>query len=1110
MLRLILGRGKSGKTSVIMEEIRTAAGKDGRKKILIVPEQYSHEAERYLSLCCGDSISLYGEVLSFSRLCGRVFQTVGGGGASLDAGGKMLVMELAVKSAAGKLKIYGGISRRPEFLKELIAASDEFKTCRVNTEKLWDAGESASGSIGDKLHDLALILGSYDAIAARTALDPRDRMNIARDKLEESGIPDNSDIYIDGFVDFSAQEMAIIEEFIRLGSNVTVALSCDGIGDNSDIFKFSGETARRLVNTAEEFGVKVETVYKDGRDGFNRDEFACIEKGFYDPDYCAPSGTNAGAVKLVSLPEPSAECEYIAGEILKLIHRGTCRYRDIAVMGRGFDEYEGLIESIFGRYGIPVYLGRKADIMQKPILMLVSSVLDILTDNWSYDSVFRYLKTGLAGISPSDCDILENYVIAWNIRGRNMWCGGKDWDFGTEGYKGKSDDDRLAEINRLRQTVTAPVMRLYEKLKKEENAANEVMALYNFMEDIALAQRLEEKAEEFRNIGRAETAEEYAQLWNILVSAMEQCHGVLGDMPMGVDEFARFFKLLLSRYEVGSIPASIDCVAAGDMSRIRKRNIKYLFIIGASDDKLPMISTGSGILSEDEKNILGSMGIKLPGGTTDNLLRELNMIYQSVILPEEELVVTYPRKSASGEERQPSYVIVRLKKIFDMELERLEDIPDADKILAEKPCLELAASAIQNGESRYGTAAKEYFRSTGRGEEELKRALTASKLDRGRLSSASVEKLYGREIRLSASRVDKYYSCKYSYFLHCGLKAKPRIKGEFDASVFGTFVHYILEHVTSRVKELGGFSQADDDTIRKLTDLYVKKFVNEELGGMENKSGRFIYLFNRLRRSVDSIVENMAQELKNSDFAPIDFELEFSADGDLPASRVSEDGISVTVTGFVDRVDGWVNDGKLYLRIADYKTGKKTFDMSDVWYGMGMQMLIYLFTLEKYGAQRYGMEVVPAGVMYSPARDIYIQGERDMTEEEIDREISKKLVRSGLFLNNAEVLEAMEHGDKKKYIPVKLSENGFTGSLADMEQLGKLKKHVERTLLAIVRELRQGNIEADPYYKQAMDTACRYCKFFEACHFDRSRGDRPRFLKHISREEVWEKMEDEA
>ncbi|HHU23048.1 MAG TPA: ATP-dependent nuclease subunit B [Clostridiales bacterium] len=1105
MLKLILGRAGSGKTARIMEEIKQ--GVDSRRPglILLVPEQYSHEAERELCRVCGDAMSLYAEVLSFTRLASRVEAEVGGGAKLLDKGGRMLCMALSVDAAASRLRLYGQARRSPELQESLLNAVDELKSSCVNSEALLAASEKAFGSLGDKLWDLSLILGSYDAILARSGVDPSDRLTRLAENIHHSSIGEGSRIYIDGFTDFTAQEMLVIRAFLRSGAELTVCLNCESLEEGSEVFEISRRSALALLRLAKECGSESEIEYMPDRGSDKSSGLVFLEENLfsYTSERFDDKESN---IELYLADGIVAECELAAAKALELVRERDCRWRDISIAVRGFEEYRPVLESVFERYGVPLYMSRKSDILQKPLPALILSAFEIITGGWNYDAVFSYLKTGLVGISPEDCDLLENYVLLWSIRG-NAWTKPEDWALNPQGYGGEETEETariLKKINALRRQVAGPLARLQERGRAARTAREQVMALSGFFDEIDLQGNLRRRAGELKEKGRLALAAEYVQLWDIVVNALEQCAEILGDAQLEQESFARFWALMLSSYDVGTIPISLDRVSAGDMDRMRRRHIKHLIILGASDQRLPRIAEDSGIFSADEREELMQLGLDLGGTGEEKLLREFCLIYNCLSLPSETLIMTCPAYDTEGDESRPSFVMNRIALLFGKPL--LAPDREMIKTSAPAPAFELA---VMEGNTPRSAAARKYFLSDPECKARLEDLKEAAKAARGRLSPAAVKLLYGEKLRLSASRVDAFSSCRFAYFLQYGLRLKPRKPAGFNPPEMGSFMHYVLEGVSGEALKQGGFGSLDERRLRELTDKYVEKYVHEELNDFRERSARFIYLFRRLSKTVRQVVSDMAQELKASNFVPLDFELDFSGgDGKLPPVIIGEGEEQLAITGIADRVDGWISDGKLYIRVVDYKTGKKNFSLSDVWYGMGLQMLMYLFTLERLGPKLYGHEIIPAGVLYVPARDVLVTASGNISDEDIIREKAKSLRRSGLVLDNPEVIAAMEKGEEFRFLPVKFNKNGeiVGGSLASLEQLGKLSRFIDRTLREMAGELRRGSIAADPYFRGQQENACLWCDYIDACHFDEAR-DKRRYLSKLKPPEAWSRIE---
>lgn len=561
---------------------------------------------------------------------------------------------------------------------------------------------------------------------------------------------------------------------------------------------------------------------------------------------------------------------------------------------------------------------------------------------------------------------------------------------------------------------------------------------------------------------------------------------------------------MLSRYDIGTIPVSLDCVTAGEMDRMRRRNIKHLIVLGATDERIPGTDTDAGVFSSDERKRLLELDIDLGGTGDSELWRAFSTVYNCLTLPSESLTFCYALSGAGGNAQRSAFVVNRAKAMFDIDAKPFD--ADNARLSAHAPALELAAQSLHGGGTAAASAA-EYF---AQAEPERLRALElAASLSRGKLSRASVRALYGERLRLSASRIDKFASCRFAYFMQYALKAKPHEPADFTAPELGTFMHRILEQVTREVSSMGGYKSVDDETVRTLCDKYVSEYIKRELNDFRDKSKRFEYLFRRLISSVHQIVLDLADELRRSDFEPLSFELDFAHTPELPPLELGTGEDKLILTGIADRVDGWLHEGKLYLRIVDYKTGRKKFELSDVLYGMNLQMLLYLFSLGKNGQTLYGHEIVPAGVLYVPARDEVTKSDFDLSDEELGKKRAAALRRSGLILNEPEVIAAMENSDTPQYIPVTFKKSGVDGdALVSAERLGVLARHIDKTLCEMASELRGGSIAADPYYAGQQETACINCDYFDACRFrDGENGESMRITPHLPATKVWSVLE---
>ena len=1099
MLELILGPAGSGKTQRVFSAVRSR-GADGQRSILIMPEQFSHDAERQLCAACGDGVSLYGEVLSFTRLASRT--RCPACGRMLDKGGRLLLMERALSEVMTRLKVFSS-GRRTDLPGELVCTYDQLRAACVDPGEAAAALRDMPGRLADKLDDLALIFEAYRALMPDGVYDPADRLDQLAEAVAGGGLPEGAAVYIDGFTDFTAQETAVIRAMLARQTDVTVCLTCGGPDGSEEVFALPRATSAQLARLARERGCAC-SVVRCSAQAERSPVLAAACDGLFDPA-AQPACGAQDAIALLSAPSLTAECETAAACVRALARQYGYRWREFAVVARGWEDYRSAAENIFEKYEIPVTRTAKTDITENPILAFVLAALDAVAGNWECTPVFRMLKTGLTDISAQRRDLLENYVLKWNLRGSAAWLKSGGWNMNPAGYAPRmsaADAAVLEEVNAARAETAALLEPLESGLKKAQGAAGKTAALYAFIEAAVLPERIVDKARRLRLCGDGQLADEYDQIWEILVSALEQFAAVLGDMPLSDEEFARLLRLLLSQYDVGAIPASVDSVGMGDMSRMRRRGIRCLIVLGADDSHLPAVPAGGGLLTDTDCADLAACGFALADTAEARLDREMHLIYTSLSLPSERLIVI--RTDDAGGKRQ-SLITARLSVLFGIQekaagLMRLAEAP--------MPCFELAAMDSADAEPA-ARAAAECLMTMDDWREKLTAARQAAEIGRGSLSAQVAGALYPEKMRLSATCVDRYEACKFAYFLRYALKAEPRRPAGFDAPESGTYIHFLMENIAREAQEHGGFSKLSAEECRALTRRYSEVYAAQYIGPLEQKSQRFVYLFRRLTEDAAHIVQDMAEELAVSDFQPLDFELSFRPGGDLPPVDI---GGGTAVGGKVDRVDGWLRDGRLYLRVVDYKTGRKDFSLSDIWYGMGMQMLMYLFALEASGAERYGHEIVPAGVLYAPARDVIVLAGRGADREQIRALRSRELVRKGLILADPAVIDAMEHAEEHRFLPVRFTKDGVPSpeNLATLEQLGLLRSHIERTLRTMRREIRAGRITADPYYRSVQDNACLYCEYSEACHFDEENGgDRRRFLTKLKTPEVWSRMEGE-
>lgn len=1086
MLTLLYARAGQDIRGELLERM---GGSAARRRVLLAPEQYSHESERAMCAALGGGASMACEVLSFTRLAGRLTDAAGGGAAPmLDAGGRMLLMYAALRTVSDALSVYRAPSRKPAFLTGLLATVDECRSYRVAPEALIAAGEELGGRQGDKLRDLGLICAAYQAMEAAGAADPRGRLDRLAVQLRDTRWGAGMAFYVYGFTDFTPQEEAVLAQLMAQGE-LTAAFVCGSGDDPSGIFQPALRAAKRLERLARENAVSVreETL---NRPLPRHPSLAFLEGNLFGPGPEAP-WAGACAVTRTAAASPRQEVEWCAAEILRLLREEGLRCRDIAVCARRLEGYGQLIESVFARYGIPVFLSAMEDVLEKPVLALVTSALAAAAEDYPYEELFRYLKTGLTGLTDQERDLLENYALTWDLKG-SAWTRKKPWDMHPEGYGREfspEDTEFVAWLDGLRRRVIAPL----EALRKnpDKTGRGRALALYQLLEDIGLPERLGQRAAGLEQRGDRNTAAQYRQLWDILAQGLEQCALLLGDTQLELEEFSRLFTLVLSQYDVGAIPVSLDAVTVGDAPRMAHKEVKALFLLGADSASLPDCAPAPGLFSDQDRDALSAMEVELAPRQEDKLRREMTIAYETCCRPSQRLYLSYAAGSGDNQ-KTPCFLWERLGALF----------PDAPVADGGDPLARLSAPDAALELAGRDPAVAEVLRRVPGLAGRVERVRAAAHWRRGRLSRPAVDALFGPVVPMSATRLDLCNSCHFSHFLRFGLNARPRQQAAFRATDYGTFVHDVLEHTLRAARE-GGIPLDDGEAVGRLAQGAADRYEREVLNGLEGETARLRHLFARMKGAAVAVTQSVCAELAVSDFTPAAFELGFGPGKALPPVEV-EQGVRLRLSGYVDRVDEWLHNGKRYLRVVDYKTGKKSFDFADVEDGRGLQMLLYLFALAREGERALGPgEIVPAGVLYVPARTPLVDGERGMTDGEIQRARDKLLRRQGLVLDDPQVLSAMEHGAGGfRFLPVGAGRSGGE-ALVTAEQMDLLDGYITQALRRAAGELAAGNIDADPCWRGADQNPCRWCDYRAACHFEEGCGDRRRFRRGVKAAEFW-------
>ena len=1038
-------------------------GAGDHKSLILVPEQISHMLERKLCEYGGDSISQYAEILGFSRLALRVFSELGGIAESeTDGAGKLMAMSLTVENLSSRLKLYGSKALKPNFLLQLSRTLDELRSSCITSEILREKTASLEGAFAVKMEELAILLEGYDSICANLGQNPESRLSRLLLTLEQNDYAKGKTFYFYGFTDFNGIEMGILEQLMSDGAEIVVYLLCDSLNSEELQFSTAAETGRHLIRLAQRTQTAYEVLKPETSSPVTGIPF--LRENLFGSLQVSSDSTDT--VRFITATDVASECRIVAGEILKLLENGA-RLRDITVACGDYTGYRSPLCTVLRRAEIPAYFAGDTDILKQPVVHMLLSGIEAAMD-FEQDAMLAYMKSGFSGLTIEESDKLENYIRLWDIDGKRFE---ETWTMSTLGLLDEKEylkKARLAELNTSRIKLMKPLTALRNGLKTAKNTGHMLLALNQFMEDISLNEQLNHHAIWLSEHNEKQKAQEYAQVYGIICRLMEQMYGVLGETIRTVEDFFLLFRTAVSLYTVGTIPATIDCVNVGSLSSQRNCDTPYLFVMGVNEGVFPAVQGNVTLLSDRERQLLIDLEIGISPNTLamGKLNRELAMMDSVFGGP----VKTMYLSAIQGKE---SHYYLRTRNLF----------PKGEQITDDTA---LITRSQKDHEARY---------------EKVEPYVVSN------LSHEAVNALYGKDLRLSASKLETVAACRMAYFLKYGIRAQETLSAEIDASTYGTFVHYVLEYTCKDVMELGGFHAVSMEKVLEIADRYMEQYAKEELADLWN-SDRAEYLFRRNFQEVRAVVKNLYEEMSASLFEPRFFELEFSGKEDAQVGSVAVKGETVSgrLEGKVDRVDIYEKDGRAYYRVVDYKTGHTSFDYTNVYYGLGLQMLIYLFALKEYGQDLSYEKLTPAGVLYFPAKCGKISISNPYDEKTLEDDRNKEQRRSGILLNDESLLRAMEPGDTFRFLPCKIDRNGqIKDYVASAEELQILREHVFRKVSSFADAIYSGELESDPYYIDKDHNGCTWCPYQTVCgeHCNK------RIFEKLKEEDFWNKLKEE-
>lgn len=1095
MLYLILSRTGGGKTTHIMNLAEQFA-KGGRKTTLIVPEQFSFMSEKIMLGRVGAKAMADIDVMSFTSLGEKlVGKPALHERRRLDDSARAAIMSMALEGVKDKLKLYRKHTGRRSVISEFTALSSEFKQNALSTDAVRLAlSEMEEGLLKMKLSDIVNVLDSYDAMIEGSYFNPDDLLDELCDVLHDADYFNGRIVFIDSFRGFTAQEFKVIEHMLRKASAVYVTLCTDNLenaDDETDLFAHTKRTAQKLVGIARKNAVAVaKPQYLSMRNKFNNfppqferyssPELSALEQELFSP---APNvyEEKCENIVLCKVADIYAECEFVACTAKKLIREKGYRCRDIAVIARNSGDYEAPLSSAFRKCGIGVFDDSRQPVDASPVVALVSSAVRIAANGFDTETFMRYLKTGLAGFGTEEISVLENYCYLWQINGKG-WL--TDWEKNPRGFgieTTEEDTQTLVNLNELRRKAVAPLCAL-RKAFEDTDGAQAANAVYDFLEETQAAENIRLLARRLNEQGESSIALELERLWNVIMDILDSLETIFRNRHVTAAEFSESMELMLSVQTVGSLPQGLDEITVGSADRIRIVSPKAVFIVGANNGVFPAAPSSGTALTDNDRRKMSEMGLELSGFGEYKLAEEKLIAYNSFCCASEKLYVCCPERNAKGEQLAPSELYIKIRQLFPGCIETdASQLDGMYYVEGESLAFEQLAKTRSRGDA-FNKTLDAYFADRP----EYSGRLAALERAAGNRNFAISDKeaaknLFGKNMYVSASRVESYHKCPFSYFCRYGIKAMPRKIAELDPMQKGNIIHFVLEKLLTDYKGEALFALSRNDIFDYISGL-MKEYLIAKLGG-DAQSERFMYLYNKLAASVCDVAERLIKELEKSDFVPVDFELKIGSDGEIPPYELDFDTGKISISGAVDRVDTAEINGKKYIRIVDYKSSGKKFKLSDVMHGLNMQMLIYLFTLWQNGGEKYG-EVTPAGVLYYAAKSPQKSAERSDDRDKLNEEMQKECRSAGIVLNDCDVVLAMDKDASGLYIPVDFKKGTMSGSLISLKQLELLKDKADKILVDMANELHSGSIPALPASGANYKMVCDYCDYKSVCGFE--------------------------
>lgn len=1110
-LRFIIGRSRSGKTSFCLNEIKEKQNKDGRY-IYIVPEQYSLQAERELVGETGGIISAV--VLSFRRLADNIFSEMGGiNGKNLSDTGKLLVLRNILLKNEDKLKYFSSVAKRQGFVQNLGQEIKNMTSGGISPEDLIEYKKNfdENSPIALKIDDMAFLYSEYCKFISDNYVNSDGILSVAAQKMGEAKYIKDAEVWLDGFYGFTYQEYEIIKKLLSACKRVSVVLTIDpkdAIKNNltmENSFYEPWDTMSRLKKLCAENGFKIEDNVVFSDNFHNTEGMKSLEKEYLT--WNRPGLENSSGIKLMEADTATEEINMCAAEIIRLVRDEGLRFKDIALTTRSLSDYVDQVKLTFNHYGIPFFMDMKREISGHPCVELAGAIAGMAEEDLSYESVFRCLKTEMTDLSRYDRDILENYVIRYGIKGQT-WIDER-WQWGFENDENAEAEDR---INDIKDNAIAPFRDFYKKYRKGKHLLKDItLDLYTILEKLNIPEKLEKREEEAQSEGDMDKAQEQMRCFEMLGQLFEEMVMLLGEETVTIGEYRELLQSGVGGLRMGIIPAGMDSVVVGDIERTRLPQIKALFVVGVNEGVLPSVGgTAGGIFTERENEQLEKAGADLAHFGVRLSFEEQYLIYLGITKPSDKLYICRSKFDMTNRATKPSSVIARLEEIFtDIKKEYFDElsIKAVDRPI---PVLHRLGKGLLEDNDIW----KEAYEWLNNNDEYKMRArlikyAAENGNDESNLSKGNIDRLYGKKMYSSVSRLETFASCPFYYYARYSLGANERKVFKIETPDIGSLFHSALEEIDKEMKEHKlTWKTIDEEQLYKMAEDAVDKIAPNTSNRILLSTAAYKYMLRRIKRVTKRAVSVLKEHMHHGKFETLGSEIGFGM-GELPPISIKmPGGKELLLRGKIDRVDVYRKDGVGYVKIIDYKSGKKEFSLSDIYYGLQLQLLLYMDAFLKTGGAL--MEEIPkvGGVFYFRIMDPVIKVS-DLKGSEPADYLYKQFCMTGLACDEADVLEALdevfenEETKKSDIVNVDLKKTGTAGGNAvSMEKYQKIMTFVNNKAAELGQEIADGKVNISPILNGGK-MPCDYCEYRSVCRFEGGFGSNTRKLTKMSASEVW-------